>query len=153
MHFGDHDRGKEELKRAIALNSSDPDTYKSLLGVLLYSGEIGSAIDAGEFLTQLQPDIPVHTAFNLGTAYLLADRAADAVRMLERSVERNPGNLYANVVLSAAYAAVGRQADAQRLSEQVRQQFPTFSREQFGSALRNPSLRGKLYHALQNAGL
>jgi adenylate cyclase len=153
VHFGDYDRALEELKRAIDLNASDAGSYGHLTAVLLYRGDTAGAIAAGEFLAQLQPEIPDGTAFDLGMAYILADRGGDAVRIVERAVDRSPGDLYANVMLAAAYAAVGRQQEAQRQAESVRQRFPAFPRDQFGSALRDPWLRAKLNHALEKAGL
>jgi len=153
VHLGNYDKALEELKRAVNLNSSDVESYSGLLSVLLYAGDIVGAIAAGELITQFQPDIPVHTGFHLGTAYLLADRAADAIRVLERAVDRNPGNLYSNVMLAASYAVVGRQQEAERLAARIRQHFPTFSREQVGLALRDSELRAKLDYALEKAGL
>jgi predicted Zn-dependent protease len=116
-------------------------------------GDIAGAIAAGELLSQFQPDIPVATGFELGMAYILGDRGEDAVRILERAVDRNPGNLYSNVMLAVTYATVGRQQEAERQAKNVRQRFPTFPRDQFGSALRDPALRAKLDHALEKAGL
>jgi adenylate cyclase len=153
VHIGEYDRALDELKRAIELNNSDAESHSSLLSVQLYTGDIGGAIMAGELIAQLQPDIPAHTGFHLGVAYLLADRDADAIRILERSVDRNPGNLYSNVMLAAAYAAAGRLYDAKELAERIRQRFPTFSRDQLGVALRDPDLRVKLNHVFEKAGL
>jgi TolB-like protein len=153
VNFGDYDRALEELKRAIDLNGSDAESYDHLVTVLLYRGDIAGAIAAGELLAQFQPELPDGTALDLGMAYVLADRGADAVHILERDVDRTPGGLYANVMLAAAYAAVGRQQEAEQLARGVRQRFPTFSRDRFGSALRDPSLRAKLDGALKNAGL
>jgi adenylate cyclase len=153
VHFGDYDRAFEELKRAIDLNGSDAESYDHLIEVLLYRGDTAGAIAAGELVAQFQPEVPDGTAFDLGMAYILADRGADAVRVLERVVDRNQGDLYANVMLAVAYAAVGRQEDAERQARGVQQRFPTFSRDRFGSALRDPSLRAKLDHALEKAGL
>jgi Flp pilus assembly protein TadD len=152
VHFGDYDRALEELKRAIDLNGSDAESYASLVAVLLYRGDTAGAIAAGEFLAQLESEIPDGAAFDLGMAYVLADRGADAVRILERVVDRSP-RAYANVMLAVAYAAVGRQQEAERQAKSVRQRFPTFPRDQFGSALRDPSQRAKLDHALEKAGL
>jgi adenylate cyclase len=153
MSFGDYDRALEELKRAIDLNGSDAESYDQLVAVLLYTGDTAGAIAAGELLAQFQPEIPDATAFNLGMAYVLADRGADAIRILEPVVDRNPQDLYASVMLAAADAAVGRQEEAERQAKGVKQRFPTFSRDRFGSALRDPSLRSKLNHALEKAGL
>ena len=153
VHFGEYDRALDELKRAIDLNGSDAESYGHLVAVLLYTGDTASAIAAGELLAQFQPEIPDVTAFNLGMAYVLGDRGTDAIRIPEPVVGRNPRHLYASVMLAAAYAAVGRQQEAERLAKGVRQRFPTFSRDQFGSGLRDPSLRVKLDHALEMAGL
>ena len=153
VHFGDYDRALDELKRAIDLNGSDAESYDHLVAVLLYRGDTAGAITAGELLAQFQPEIPDGTAFDLGMAYILADRGADAVLILERVIDRNPGDLYANVMLAVAYAAVGRQQEAEQQAKNVRQRFPTFSRDRFGSALRDPGLRAKLNHALEKAGL
>jgi len=153
VHFGDHDRALEELRRAIDLNGSDAQSYDHLIVVLVYRGDIADAIAAAELVAQFQPELPDGAAFFLGMAYVLADRGADAIRILEPVVGKNPRDLYASVMLAVAYAAVGRQQQADGLAKAVRQRFPTFSRDQFGSALRDPSLRAKLDHALETAGL
>jgi class 3 adenylate cyclase/TolB-like protein len=153
VQFGDYDRALEELKRAIDLNGSDAESYDHLASVLLYEGDVAGAIASGELLTQFQPEISDLAAFNLGIAYILADRGADAVRILERAIDRNPGPLVTNVMLAAAYAAVGRQEEAERQAERVRQRFPTFSRDRFGSAFRDPTLRAKLNRAIEKTGL
>ena len=153
VHFGDYDRALDELKRAIDLNGSDAQSYGGLVTVLLYTGDPAGAIAAGETLTQFQPELPDATALHLGMAYVLADRGADAIRILEPVVRHNPRDLYASVMLAVAYAAVGRHQQAYELAKAVRQRFPTFSRDGFGSILRDPGLRAKLDHALESAGL
>ncbi len=153
VHFGDYDRALAELKRAIELNGSDAEAYSGLAEVLLWRGDIQGAIAAGELLAQFQPNISPSSAFNLATAYVLADRGADAVRILEQSHDRNRALLVTNVILAAAYAEVGRQQDAERQAESVRQRFPGFSSKEFGSLLRDPNQREKLARALKKAGL
>ena len=153
VQFGDYDRALAELKRAIDLNSSDAESYGQLATVLLYEGDISGAIAAGELIAQFKPEIPDGAAFVLSIAYILADRGADALRILEPVIDRNPEDLYAKVMLAAAYASVGRQRDAEQLTKEIRQRFPIFSRDRFGSAFRDPSLRAKLDHALEMAGL
>jgi class 3 adenylate cyclase/TolB-like protein/Flp pilus assembly protein TadD len=153
LHFGDYDRALDELKRAIELNGSDAEAYSGLATVLLYRGDIAGAIAAGEFLAQLQPDLSAIEAFNLATAYLLADRGADAVRILEHAHDRNRALMETNVILAAAYAEVGRQQDAERQAESVRERFPGFSSQEFGALLRDASQREKLARSLKKAGL
>jgi adenylate cyclase len=152
LSFGEYDRALDALKRAIDLNSSDPQSYGALLNVLLFRGDVEGAIAAGEKLAEFQPDFPQSDAFHLAVAYVLADRASDAVRVLERTLDRNPEFLYAKVALAASYAAIGRQRDAERQSTEVKQRFPTFSSQEFGSLLRDPAQREKLAGALKRAG-
>lgn len=152
VHFGDYDRAFDELKRAIDLNGSDAEGYSGLLSVLLWRGDISGAIAAGETLAQFEPELSVSDGFYLATAYVLADRGADAIRILEPSLDRNRTNPETRIMLAAAYAEAGRQEEAARQADLVRQRFPG-KRNQFGALLRDPSQREKLAQALKKAGL
>lgn len=151
--FGEYDRALEELKQAIDLNPSDADAYSALTGVLLWTGDVEGSIAAGELLAQFRPQQSAIESFERATAYMLADRTSDAVRLLELAIDRTPEFRPAIAMLAAAYAQLGRQEDAERQSAIVRQRFPAFSREQFGSLLRNPSHREKIALAFKKAGL
>lgn len=153
LYFGDYDRALVELMRAIELNGSDADGYSSLLSVLLWRGDLAGAIAAGEILTQFQPNLSALEAFHLATAYVLADRSSDAIRVLEGARDRNRSNRYAQAMLAAAYAEAGRQDDAARQAEIARRLFPGFSRDEFGALLRNPEHRARLASALEKSGL
>jgi adenylate cyclase len=152
VHFGDYDGALDELKRAIDLNGSDAEGYSGLLSVLLWRGDISGAITAGETLAQFEPELSVYDGFYLATAYVLADRSADAIRLLELSISRNRTNREISIMLAAAYAEAGREADAARQADLVRQRFPG-KRDQFGALLRDLSQREKLAQALKKAGL
>jgi adenylate cyclase len=153
LYFGEYDRALDEVKRAIDLNGSDAGSYRILIDVLLFRGDLEGSIAAGETLTQFEPDLPPGAALHLAIAYVLADRGGDAVRLMEHALDRDPGELYPNVMLAAAYAAAGRQQDAEQQADAVRQRFPHFSLEAFGSLLRDQKLREKLAGALKKAGL
>ncbi len=153
LQFGEYDRALDEVKRAIDLNGSDAHSYNILMYVLLFRGDLEGAISAGETLSQFEPEIPNRAAFLLAVGYVLADRGADAVRILEHALDRSPSDLYANVMLAGAYAEAGRQPDASRQAADVRRRFPNFSPEEFGSLLRDPNQREKLATALKKAGL
>jgi len=142
-----------KVKRAIDLNGSAAHSYNILMDVLLFRGDLKGAISAGETLAQFEPDIPNAAALRLAVCYVLADRAADAVRLLEHVLDRSPSDLYANVMLAVAYAEIGRQQDAERQTADVHRRFPNFLPEEFGSLLRDPSQREKLATALKKAGL
>jgi adenylate cyclase len=151
--FGDFDRALDEMRRAVKLNNSDPEAYAGLATASLWSGDVDAAVKDFETASKLGLNFTVNQSFILGMAYLLADRSADAIRTLERSLALNKTALYTNAMLAAAYAQAGRQADAARQAATVRQIDPRFDSADFGSLLRKPELRAKLAAALNKAGL
>jgi adenylate cyclase len=153
IRYADYDRALDEMQRAVELNNSDPIAYAGLATALLWSGDVDSSVKAFETASKLGLGFTVTDAFTLGIAYLLADRSADAVRTLERSLERNKTDLYSNAILAAAYAQAGRQADAIRQAKTVRELDPRFDSADFGSLLRKPELQAQLAGALKKAGL
>jgi adenylate cyclase len=153
IRYADYDRALDEMRRAVELNTSDPDAYAGLATALLWAGDLDASVKAFETASQFRPNLTVTDSFTLGLAYLLAGRNADAIRTLERSLERNKTHVYTNAILAAAYAQAGRQADASRQVETVRKLSPRFSSAEFGSLLRSPQLRAKLGGAMQKSGL
>jgi tetratricopeptide (TPR) repeat protein len=153
LYLGDQERALTELKRAIDLNGSDAEALAGLVGVLLWAGDVQGAITAGETLAKFQISLMPIEAFHLGTAYILANRAHEAIRLLENAVDRNRANMYTHAALAMAYAEVGRKAEAERHATNIRERFPTFSRDDFGSLLRDARARERLSAALKNAGL
>ena len=89
----------------------------------------------------------------LGTAYLLAGRNADAIRTLERSLERYESIPYPHVILAAAYFEAGRQEDAAREAKTVRRLSPIFNSADYGSLFRDREHRERIASSLQKAGL
>ena len=104
-------------------------------------------------LGRFQPDLSAPDAFHLAMAYVLADRDADAIRILRQSLDRDSTDPNTNIMLAAAYAQAGNQPEAERQSVSVRNRFPFFSRERFGTLLREASQREKLSAMLKKAGL
>jgi adenylate cyclase len=153
IRYADYDRALDEMRRAVELNNSDPNAYAGLGTALLWAGDVEGSVKALETASKLGLDFTRNDAFNLGTAYLLADRSADAVRTLERALERTKLDVYSYAILAAAYAEAGRQADALRQAASVRELDPRFDSADFGSLLRKPELRTKLGAALKKAGL
>ena len=153
IRYADYDRALDEMRRALELNNSDPNAYAGLGTALLWSGDVEGSVKALETASKLGLEFTRNDLFILGTAYLLADRSADAVRTLERALERTKLDVYSYAILAAAYAEAGRQADALRQAASVRELDPRFDSADFGSLLRKPELRTKLGAALKKAGL
>ena len=92
-------------------------------------------------------------ALNLGLAYLLARRYADAVRLLEAARARYPTYPLLDFPLAAAYAELGRNDDAQDAVEQGKRKNPHFDLASFGSRFQDPALQRRVEESLRKAGL
>jgi adenylate cyclase len=153
LQFRKYDRAIDELKLALDLNPSDAETYGVLDNALVFAGALEEAINAGETAIRFDPNLDVTRIWGLGTAYFLIGRTADATRVMEQIVGREPGYGFAYLILAAAYSEVGRLDDAARAAATVRKLDPFFDTDSFGSLFRNPDHRAKIASSLHKAGL
>jgi adenylate cyclase len=124
---GQYDLAINEQARAIALNPSDAASYAAQGAVLLFTGHPKEAIGPFETATRLNPS----GSRNLlkaaaGWAYYIVQRYDDAVRVLERAARNFPDDYYIHAGLAAAYAKLGRTADASRAAAAVLKAWPFF---------------------------
>jgi tetratricopeptide (TPR) repeat protein len=108
---------RREMEAGLALA---PDFYKglsSLAQLELASGDPQRAAQLYEKLVRRSPEFTELT--NLGTAYLLAGRYADAARRLRDALERSPGSPSALLNLADAELLAGRPKEASSLYGQV----------------------------------
>ena len=76
--------------------------------MLLWTGRIDESIAAAEPAMRLNVNLGPEAALNLGIAYLLNGRYADAVRLLEAARTRYPAHPLLDFPLAGAYAELGR---------------------------------------------
>jgi tetratricopeptide (TPR) repeat protein len=148
-----HEQAVSVLRRAVALNPSEPDSYAGLGDALLWSGNIVEAIKALETATSIDPRLSAEDLFSLGTAYFLAGENSDAIRILERITNRSEGNPFIYAILAGSYAESGREADARWAAAEVRRLNPFFNVTRFGSLFRDADYHERLIKALAKAGL
>ena len=100
----------EELRRARALDPSNREIMRRLGVRLLRTRQVDEAITLLEEATrgETEPEL----RYLLGEAYLLAQRAADAVAPLEAAVKTMPQLTPARTALGRAYLQTGRPAEA-----------------------------------------
>ena len=153
IRYADYDRALDEMRRAVELNNSDAVSYAGLATALLWSGDVDASVKDFETAAKLGLNFTANESFILGLAYLLVDRNADAIRILERSLERNRTDPYTNAVLAAAYAQAGRQEDAERQAQALKAIAPRFDSTDFGSLFRKGAQREKIAAAMSKAGL
>ncbi len=147
----EYDRAADALRRAMALNPSDPANQAGLGDALLWNGDTKGAIAALEAADRSDPQISTQDLFNLGTAYFLSGDLTSAAQVFERASARNEGNAFIQAMLAAIYQESARPGDARRAMLEMRRLNPLFDIDRFGSLLRNPDHRGKIVLALQKA--
>jgi len=148
-----YDLGLAESERALEINPSDAEAVLARAAALLWTGRIDQSIAAAEFAIHLNPNVGPEAALNLGLAYLLSRRYADAVKLLEAARTRYPAYPLLDFPLAGAYAELGRNADAIDALEQGRRKNPHFDLASFGSRFQDLALQRRVEDSLRKAGL
>lgn len=148
-----YDLGLAESERALRLNPSDAEALASRAAVMLWTGRLDDSIAAAEFSGRLNSNFGPETALNLGIAYLVNRRYADAVRLLEVTRTRYPGYPLLDFPLAAAYAELDRGAEATEALERGKSKNPYLDLSGFGSRFQDPALKRRLEDSLRKAGL
>jgi class 3 adenylate cyclase/TolB-like protein/Tfp pilus assembly protein PilF len=147
-----YDLGLAESERALQINPNDSEVLAARAAVLLWTGAIEESIAAGEQAARLNVNLGPEAALNLGIAYLLSRRYADAVRLLEAARLRYPAYPSLDFPLAGAYAELGRNAEATEALEQGKRKNPYLDLAGFGTRFREPALKRRLDQTLRKAG-
>jgi adenylate cyclase len=114
-----YDQAITEDDRAIALNPNNADSYVVRAEALSCVGRPEEALFAAEQAIRLNPRCPPPYLFELGCAYRLTGRYADAVAVLKEAIRRSPKHPTLYVHLSASQLeqwAFQQSADMQMLA-------------------------------------
>lgn len=150
---GKYDLAMAESERALEINPSDAEVLRARAAVLLWTGRIAESIATAEIAGRLDPNIGPEAALNLGIAYLLSGRYADAVRLLETVRARFPAYPLLDLPLAAAYAEMGRKTEAREALEEGLRKNPHLDAASFGTRFQDPALQQRLAASLRGAGL
>ncbi len=147
-----YDLGLAESERALQINPSDAEVLTARAAVLLWTGRIEGSIASAELAGRIGGSLGPEPALNLGIAYLLSRRYADAIKLLEASRTRYPNYPLLDIPLAGAYAEVGRGADAAAAMERGKLKNPYLDLASFGSRFEDPALKRRLGDSLRKAG-
>jgi tetratricopeptide (TPR) repeat protein len=117
-----YDRAIAEGERAIALDLNDDGSYAGQAQALNLAGRPEEALRAVEQAMRLNPRYPPWYLMELGWAYRLTGRYAEAITTLKDAISRSPDFLPAhqNLALSYVQQWISQQsADAQTLAQAV----------------------------------
>ena len=147
-----YDLALAESERALQINPSDADVQATRAAVLLWTGDIDGSIMAGELAMRLNATVGPEHALNLGIAYLLKKRFADAVKLLENARIRYPGYPTLDFPLAGAYAELGRDAEAADALDRAKTKDPYLDLAAFGTRFQDPALKRQLDQTMKKAG-
>jgi len=153
LAYNRHPEAQVQIDRAIAINPNDADALAGRGNILMWLGKTDAAIESLELALRIDPELNDFDRFALTLAYYLKRRYIEAIEQAELNLRRNPGARFNEAVLAAAYAQVGRSADAARVSEKVRQTDPMFDPATYGNKFLNPKDLAALRDGLRKAGL
>ena len=148
-----YDLAMAESERALEINPSDAEVLRARAAVLLWTGRVEEAIATAEIANRLNPNIGPEAALNLGIAYLLIGRYADAVRLLETVRTRFPAYPLLDLPLAGAYAELGRMTEAKEALEEGLRKNPHLEAASFGTRFQDPALQQRLVASLRKADL
>jgi TolB-like protein/cytochrome c-type biogenesis protein CcmH/NrfG len=120
VHKQQYDRAIAEGDQAIALDPNNADSYAFQAEVLNYAGRPEEALRRVEQALRLNPRCPPLYLLELGWAYSLTGRSAEAIATLQEVINRIPTHLGAHLVLPVSYVQqwISQQSvDAQTLAQ------------------------------------
>lgn len=114
LWYGKYDEAISEAEKALALDASNADSHVTLAENLIWSGSPAEALDPLERARRLDPHNEAYHAYVEGLAKFVMSRLEEATVALERALDLNPGYVEPAAPLAAAYAHLGRIAEAQK---------------------------------------
>ncbi|MBS3919307.1 MAG: tetratricopeptide repeat protein [Deltaproteobacteria bacterium] len=82
-------------------------------------------------------------------------RYEEAIAQFKKAIEREPGDVFANIFLTATYSMMGRGKEARAAAAEVLKINPRFSLEQFAKVhpYKDPATKDRYIDSLRKAGL
>lgn len=126
---GSHDLAIRELRRAVELNPSFSLAYLGLSIATVYAGRASEALEPVDRAMRLSPHDSLMATMLLakGLAHLCLAQYEQATWWFEQSIHRGANYLWPFACLAAAYAHLGRGADAARMLAELRRIAPEAS--------------------------
>jgi adenylate cyclase len=154
---GQYDRAIAEGQRAVAIDPNSVFGYFCLSRIQELSGKPEEAIVTAETAMRLDPRNQDFYRLDMGIAYSVMGRYAEAVPALQRHLERSPNNLLAHAMLAVAYVELGRENEARAEAAEVLRISPQLSlevwRQRSFLGLKDQTLTDRYLADLRKAGL
>jgi adenylate cyclase len=149
-HF---DLARENLDVAIELNTNDAISYAALGEVSLWTDQLEQAETAFLKSMRLDPKTSPSVLTHLGTTFVLMGRAKEALPLLEKSIIRDPNDLFTQLMLVVSYSLLGLDDKAKLSAEKVWEIHPFFKAAPYRAAFSNPEHGELIARNLSRFGL
>jgi adenylate cyclase len=129
MHIAhaDFEAAITEAKKAISLNSNDPDSHFAMGLALVSAGRHREAVEPFKRAMRLDPFYQDTFGYGLGMAYFFMLELEKAAALCERAYKSNPENHYPLWLLIAIYGHLGREQEAKAALAKFRAIQPKYS--------------------------
>jgi tetratricopeptide (TPR) repeat protein len=153
MMMRQYDEAIAQAERGLELEPNSADVVFGYAFILVYTG--GNSIPFFELAMRLNPKPPNLYLRIYAEALRDAGRYEEAISQLKKAIEREPGDIFSHIFLTAAYSMAGRDKEARAIAAEVFKINPKFSLEQFAKILpyKDPATKKRLVESLRKAGL
>jgi adenylate cyclase len=150
-----YEQAVAEAEQAVALDPNEAEGHMLLAATLVFAGRPDEAIGLMEKAMRLHPQYPITYLHNLGWAYRVAGRYAEAIAPLKRVVTLNPNFFPSHFNLAICYAELGREDEARTEVKEMLRITPNFSLELARQTLpfKDPAALERTLAGLRKAGL
>ena len=153
MMMRQYEEGISHAERGLELEPNSADVVFAYAMILLYAGR--DSIPFFERAIRLNPKPPNVYLRIYAEALREAGRYEEAIVQLTKAIEREPGDIFSNIFLTAAYSMAGREKKARAAAAEVLKINPKFSLEQFAKIhpYKDPATKERYIDSLRKAGL
>jgi tetratricopeptide (TPR) repeat protein len=151
-----NEKALAEGEKAFAILPNSSDLNLAFARVLACVGRYEEAITRVKRAMRLNP---YHQPFYftiLGSCYRIAGRFEEAIDAYEREVMLAPDTLLPWLALAGLYAALGREKEAKKATEQVHRMAPDYSWEKYGKIyhqFHDKEIERRFFDGLHKCGL
>jgi TolB-like protein len=155
LRHEEHEKALAAAERSVLARPSCDAAFTAKAEVLNYLGRPAEAIGLAKFAMRLAPVYPSYYPAVLSAAYFGSNRFEEALDAAEISIEADPNNLDAWLLIAAANASLGRLDTAKEAARKILTLKPDFSIETFAKShpYKYQGQLEKMISQLQQAGL
>ena len=155
MMMRKYDEAIFHAERGLELEPNSADVVYTYANILLYVGRQEESISFFQSAIRLNPKPPNTYLRHYAVALRDTARYEEAIAQLKKAIEREPGDIFSYIFLTAAYGMAGREKEARAAAAEVLKINPKFSLEQFAKIhpYKDPATKERYIDSLRKAGL